>query len=642
MKRLLILACLACLAGRLSANEVVQLDLAKAQEPISPYVYGQFIEHLGRCIYGGIWAEMLEDRKFYYPVTDKYDPWGVGTDKQWNAGEFPFLKASPWRVIGAPGTVTMDTNRPYAGAHAVAVRLPGDGQPAGISQEGLALEAGKKYTGRVILAGDAEAVPVVVRLVYPDGRALEHTIRKLAPDYQTYPFSLTARAAEDNAKLEVVGKGKGGLHIGTLSLMPANNVKGFRPEVLALLRELNSPIYRWPGGNFVSGYQWKDGIGPRDQRPPRKNPAWKGVEANDVGAHEFMDLLGLIKAEPYVAVNTGLGNAEDVAAEVEYFNGGANTPMGQLRAANGHPAPYGVKWWAVGNEMYGDWQLGHMPLSQYVQKHNRIAEAMKKVDPSIHLVAVGAVGDWSKTMLSNCAGHMNLLSEHIYCQKKTNLVAHTSQLAEEIRRVAAAHREYRKTIPGLAAQDIRLAMDEWNYWYGDYVYGELGTRYHLKDGLGVARGLHEYYRNSDLYFMANYAQTVNVIGCIKTTRTAAEFETTGLALKLYREHFGFVPIATTGSTGAVDVAAAWTANKKAITVGIVNSTGKPEQVALDAGGKVFKTRATRWCIAHTDPEVYNTPGEKPKVVIKEDSARVINNTLVAPPYSIVVYRLGVK
>ena len=135
--------------------------------------------------------------------------------------------------------------------------------------------------------------------------------------------------------------------------------------------------------------------------------------------------------------------------------------------------------------------------------------------------AVGSVGKWSEMMLRVCSNYMTLLSEHIYVKENKDVVRHTQMLANEIKRVANAHRKYHKDINELANKDIRIAMDEWNYWYGDYVYGELGVRYHHKDGLGVARGLHEYFRHSDLFFMANYAQTVNVIGCIKTTRTAA-------------------------------------------------------------------------------------------------------------------------
>ena len=277
--------------------------------------------------------------------------------------------------------------------------------------------------------------------------------------------------------------------------MPGNNIEGFRPDTLKLMKELNSPVYRWPGGNFVSDYNWRDGVGDRDRRPPRKNPAWTGIEHNDVGIHEYMVLCELLDTEPFIAVNTGLGTVEETAMEVEYCNGSTTTAMGKWRAENGHPEPYGVKWWAAGNEMYGDWQLGHMPLEDYVKKHNRCAEAMRAADPSIQLIAVGAVGKWSENMLTHCADHMDQISEHIYVKEKPGLAEHAAQLRDEIKRVADAHRGYREKLPNLADKNIRIALDEWNYWYGHYIYGELGVRYHLQDALGVAAGLHEYFRN---------------------------------------------------------------------------------------------------------------------------------------------------
>ena len=129
---------------------------------------------------------------------------------------------------------------------------------------------------------------------------------------------------------------------------------------------------------------------------------------------------------------------------------------------------------------------------------------------------------------------MELLSEHTYWQNKPDVPAHVEQAVAAIRKIADAHRAYRRELPSLKGKDIRIALDEWNYWYGPNEYGELGTRYFLQDGLGAAAALHEMFRNSDLFFMANYAQTVNVIGAIKTTPTAAEMETTGLVLQLYR------------------------------------------------------------------------------------------------------------
>jgi alpha-N-arabinofuranosidase len=267
---------------------------------------------------------------------------------------------------------------------------------------------------------------------------------------------------------------------------------------------------------------------------------------------------------------------------------------------------------------------------------------MWKVDPDARLVAVGDVGKWSETMLSLAGTHMNLISEHIYCQEKPDLLAHTKQLAEEIHRKAKAHRGYRQTIPGLAARDIRIAMDEWNYWYGDYIYGELGVRYHLKDGLGVAVGLHEYFRNSDIFFMANYAQTVNVIGCIKTTPTAASFETTGLVLKLYRNHFGTIPIQVGNVPDPLDVTAAWTSDRKALTIAVVNAGRQPQELAIQCTRAALAKNAKMWQITGTDPEEYNEPGVAQRIQIHESDVALDLSRISVPALSVVLYRIEAR
>jgi alpha-N-arabinofuranosidase len=423
--------------------------------------------------------------------------------------------------------------------------------------------------------------------------------------------------------------------------MPADNIRGWRADTVALLKELDSPVYRWPGGNFVSGYDWKDGIGDPDRRPPRKNPAWKGVEHNDVGLHEYMDLMREIGAEAFVAVNTGLGDAAGAAQEVEYLNGAADTPMGKLRAQNGHPGPWGVKWFAVGNEMYGGWQLGHMPLEKYVEKHNQVVEAMRAVDPSIEPIAVGAMGEWSETMLRHCSDHMSLISEHVYRQDKETVVEHVAQLPAYIRELAEAHRGYRRSIPGLAAKDIRIALDEWNFWYGPVDFGELGTRYFLQDGLGIATGLHEMFRQSDLFFMANYAQTVNVIGAIKTTKTAAEFETTGLVLKLYRERFGVTPVEVSGAPEPLDVVAAWTADRSAVTVGVVNPLEEEQMIRLQLRGATLGASGMKWEISGPEKMAHNQPGEARVVDIRREALAELEEIEVAP-LSATVFELQVR
>ena len=482
---------------------------------------------------------------------------------------------------------------------------------------------------------------MAVSLVWGEGIDDRQTVvvPEPGPEYSTTPLHFTAGGDTDTGRLEITATGRGELSIGTASLMPADNVEGFRADTLELLRELDSPVYRWPGGNFVSGYDWRDGIGDPDRRPPRTNPAWQGIEHNDVGLHEFLRFCELLDTEPYVTVNTGLDSARSAADEVEYCNGSTDTPLGVLRARNGHPEPFGVTWWAIGNEMYGDWQLGHMPLEEYVQKHNRVVEAMRERDDSIIAVAVGAVGRWSEVTLAECADHMDCISEHFYVQERPGLLGHTAWAAERVREIAEAHRRYRAEIPGLAERDIRVALDEWNYWYGPYVYGELGVRYFLKDALGIARGLHEFTRQSDLYIMANYAQTVNVIGAIKTTPTEVAFATTGLVLKLYRNHYGSIPVEISGEMRPLDVVAAWTDDRSALTVAVVNPTR--ERMLLPVAFEGFEPagRARHWLITGPDPQAYNEPGGEMPVRLSETARVSFTSSLRLAPMSVNLYRL---
>jgi alpha-N-arabinofuranosidase len=296
----------------------------------------------------------------------------------------------------------------------------------------------------------------------------------------------------------------------------------------------------------------------------------------------------------------------------------------------------------VGNEMYGDWQLGHMPLSEYVKKHNSMAEAIWDVDSTAKLIAVGHVGEWSKTMLANSSSHMDLLSEHIYATGSENSSEHMGLVANQIKEVADAHRKYRDSIPGLKQKDIQIAMDEWNYWYGDYIYGELGVRYYHKDALGIAKGLHEYFRNSDLYFMANYAQTVNVIGCIKTTPIAAGFASTGLPLKLYRQQFGSIPVKVDNNSTDLDIVAAITPDKDFITLAIINDKAITVEIAFDFGDSQIGNSGKQWLIQNDDLMAYNDPGTPARVKIEETDVFLKNHQLEIQPYSIHLVRLEIE
>lgn len=598
-------------------------------EPVSPLIYGQFIEHLGRCIYGGIWAEMLEDRKFY---------------------DAPGTEDSPWKILGEPKRVK-PAEESFVGEYTPLLRVAAqaeraDENPLGLVQSGLGLEKGKRYEGYLIV-NPSIAQDVQVSLIWGDGPADRATnVISKRPGYRKVPLTFTAGADTNDGRLEIIALGgaeASTLAIGTLSLMPADNIEGMRRDTLALLRELDSPIYRWPGGNFVSGYDWRDGIGDRDKRPPRKNPAWKGIEHNDFGIHEFLRFCEILDTEPYIAVNSGLGGLESAVDELEYVNGPVDSPMGKLRAKNGHPRPYGVKYWGIGNEMYGDWQLGHMPVEDYVKKHNRFAEAFREKDPSIVIIAVGNTGAWDEVIMPGCADHMDLISEHFYCREKGDIVEHVRQISENVRRKAEAHREYRKRFDELEGKDIDIALDEWNYWYGPHVYGELGTRYFLKDALGIAAGLNEMIRNSDIYAMANYAQTVNVIGAIKTSKTDAEFAATGLALKLYRDHFGSIPVKVEVPQ-PLDAVAAWRVERrgKSLTLAVVNPVARAVTIDLNLEGAKLRGSAHRWLLTGEDGMAFNEPGQPRRVGITASRMRGSFKKLTVAPLSVSLFEFPVS
>lgn len=635
-----------------AANIDVELDLTKRGEPIHPYVYGQFIEHLGRCIYGGIWAEMLEDRKFYFPVTADYDPYQALEDSP-----LPVVGASPWEILGAVGGVQMVREDSFVGEH-----TPRISAGSGIRHRDLALEKGKGYTGYIWLKNDSfstSEVKVTLSTRLEDGKEQSMTYAISGDSYVKKAFSFDGLADTATATLSIEVL-KGDAYVGTLSLMPADNIKGMRPDTLALLKELDSPIYRWPGGNFVSGYNWRDGIGDRDRRPPRKNPAWTGIEHNDFGTDEFIEFCRLIDTEPAIAANTGFGDAYSAAQWVEYCNSGSETIGGSWRIENGNADPYDVTVWCVGNEMWGPWQLGFMQLEHYVLKHNRVADAMWAVDPDLELIAVGAVDQinrahdpdaaaadllWSVGMLEGSADHMTYLSEHFYAgrtpwtdNEELPAIEHVKLLKTEIRRITDEHRRLQPQIEELNGKTMPIAMDEWNYWHRDYQYGELGCVYDLKDGLGTVVGLHEFFRQSDLVKIANYAQTVNVIGCIKTTKTDAEFATTGIALKLYRAQWAEVPLMLPDRFGDYDVAAAVSPDGQVLTVSVVNPTSRNLSVNLLLAERELPENATTWTITGPDHRARNVPGEPRVVDATEERGVDVSRGLQIPALSSVLYR----
>src|SRR5271165_6599736 len=282
LKILLMAMAVSFLVSSGSAQQVAMtVDATKTGAPISPYMYGFFTELHETNNEGGFWAEMLGDRKFFNPVNS-------GKDREPTPGRRPRPRGPRFRPLGPDEFVVMDRQKVYVGEHSPMVKLEA-ATPHGIQQGGLGLRKGRKYSGRVILAADPGA-EVTVSLVWGPNPGNRQTIpiKRLRTEYAKFPLSFTAGADTDDARLEIAGTGKGTFHIGAVSLMPADNVYGYRADLLAEMKKIGPTMFRWPGGNMVSGYDWRDGIGDADKRPPRFDFAWNMAEQNDVGIDDYM------------------------------------------------------------------------------------------------------------------------------------------------------------------------------------------------------------------------------------------------------------------------------------------------------------------------------------------------------------------
>ncbi|HXI38986.1 MAG TPA: alpha-L-arabinofuranosidase C-terminal domain-containing protein [Bryobacteraceae bacterium] len=337
---------------------------------------------------------------------------------------------------------------------------------------------------------------------------------------------------------------------------PLSDERGFRKDVLAAVKRLHPPVLRWPGGNFVSSYHWEDGVGPKDQRPRRFDTAWFAIEPNRFGTNDCIEYCRAIGAEPYFCINLGTGTIEEAAHWVEYCNGASDTHYANLRRKHGYAEPHNVKYWGLGNEIYGTWQAGHKSAEDYAKVALEAAKMMKWVDPSIHLIACGA-GDpqWNVTVLETLGAIVDYLSVHFYTGSddyyetlaSVGRAEHLLRLADSAIEIASERirgHEPRSVEFPLRQKRVEIAFDEWNVWYrrrdGRHreVKAKLEEPYNLRDALWTASMLHLFERWGDKVTMATLAQMVNVIAPIHTSEKGLYLEPNFFPLELYRAHTG--------------------------------------------------------------------------------------------------------
>lgn len=666
-----------------SAGIVAHIDAAQTRPPITKYMYGALIEHIGGLINYSLWAEMLDDRKFFYPVD--FQPLPAGTRPTRAPGR-------KWTPMGSESVVIMDTTNPYVGDHSPVVTLAG-ASPRGLQQDEISLAKDKGYVGRIVIAGDPGA-RVSATLIWGVG-AHERQSQEIAvkPEWATVPLRFSSRAATTKGRLEIAGTGNGSFRVGAVSLMPDDNLKGFRADTIGLLKALNSGFYRLPGGNFVSGHDWRDAVGDPDKRPTVYDPAWHAPQPNDVGTDELMTLCDLLGVEPYLCINTGYGSAREGAELVEYCNGAVATPMGAMRAANGHPQPYKVKYWNVGNEMYGYWQMGYMAPEHYMIKHNLFAKAMRKADPSIALIAIGAMpdemtidqcayyidphtrqivgktvvdfgspNDWTYRLLKDCWGNFDIISEHCYGDAhrfdlqmgkilpedvKESVLDSCRRAPNRIRLKREYWEQYKKAFPALNDGNIKVSIDEWGF----------RNARGLKQTLGIAMTLHELFRNTDFITMAAFTMGMS---WIDYNRTESTYSNAGLLFRMYSQHFGDVPVAVSGNapqpapkwpvggdqpqvnagsaTFPLDIAAALKEGGKVLTVAVVNATESRQDPGLTLANFKARSRGRMWRLTGPGLDAANQVGKPPVVSVTENDFDTRAAKLSVAPYSVELYQ----
>ena len=312
-----------------------------------------------------------------------------------------------------------------------------------------------------------------------------------------------------------------------------------REDTLALIDALNPPLMRYPGGNFASGYHWQDGIGPKSQRPARTDKAWNATESNQVGTDEFMAFCRVVDAEPFLVVNDGSGTPEEAARWVEYCNA-ATGEQAKRRTANGRAAPYNVRLWGAGNEVWGAWQIGTTSAENYAARLIAFADAMRAADPSIEIVAVGdkVLTDdpddpgarWNETVLRAAADKTDHLSFHIYHPDQAGWrenydpeSLHHTVLAAPLGTERIIQRIAAQIAAFAPDQKIGVALDEWNLWLAPPPEARSmhDLNYTLRDALYAAGMLNAFQRQCNLLSLANLAQLVNVLPLISSASSAS-------------------------------------------------------------------------------------------------------------------------
>jgi alpha-L-arabinofuranosidase len=453
---------------------------------------------------------------------------------------------------------------------------------------------------------------------------------------------------------------------------------GLRKDVMDQVREMNVPIVRYPGGNFVSGYNWLDGVGPKQDRPRVLDKAWNSLNSNQFGTNEFMAWARAVGTQPLMGLNLGTGSAEDAAALVEYCNVDKGTRWSDLRRKHGVADPYKVDHWCLGNEMDGPWQIGHMTATEYGYKASDAARQMRYVDPSLKLVACGSSGpgmptylEWDREVLEQCYDYVDALSLHRYVG---NTPAETgSDSAKYLALNLTMDRQIEETLAVCdlvrghkrSPKKLWLSFDEWNVWYrardGDFANGHqheaphlLEEIYNLEDALVVGGIINTLLRHADRVKIACLAQLINVIAPIMTNANGLFLQTIfypyswalqyarGASLDVLVESPSTYSVSGMGQVSHLDVTGSFNAEDGKLALFLLNrDLSKSHQVEINWEGAAGGRLLTSSVLAGDDLKAVNS-FESPKKVVPQAAGKLSTaagrTTIELPPHSYSVFQ----
>jgi len=523
------------------------------QGQISPFQYGQFIEYLC-ALTPSMFAEKIFDGSF-----EGVPEYGFVFRKETDRLE------QPWYPDGAVhrGEFTLDTVDPFNGKQSQRIAVePGDPCTLGVSQSKVSVEQGQPLNVSLFLK--ALDVKSPVRLtIWGEGKTYAQAEFQPGPEWQRFQATVTPDGTDAHATVTISYRTPGTLWIDQVSIMPQDTVFGWRRDVAEAIKALKPGIIRF-GGSTTEGFDWTATIGDPTRRVPFTT-CWGGLEPGNAGLEEFVQLCQWVDAEPLICIRFTDRTPKDAADQVEYFNGSATTPMGRQRAANGHPEPYGVRYWQIGNEL-GD--------ETYQKGVAAFCEAMKAVDPSIKLMAAFPTAG----LLREAGPHLDYICPHHYgCHNLPAMEADVQHLTQMLA----------SETPG---RDIRLGITEWNTTAGDWLL-DRAMLWTLDNALWCARYHNFMHRHCDLIEIAIRSNLVDSFcsGIIQTNNHALYKTPTYYVQELYANHAGCTPLTVRPggdlpaelSDPALDCSATRSADGATLTLFVVNHTTAAQKRMID-------------------------------------------------------------